>query len=485
MSRIIVGNTLCTIEDEEDINFLRALDHELSFKIQGAEHTRMYKLGKWDGVRRIMSRDLTFPYGLLERVKSFYSKHNKDVEIDNRRPDKSPFMPIDIITQLTNMGREPYHYQTSTAEITKQKDCGIIRVATGGGKTLIAAIMTAQFGKKTIIYVIGKDLLYQMHVFFKDVFQRDIGIVGDGLCDIKDINIVSVWTVGQALGMKKSAIITDGTSDEKELDKNKYASILDLMKSAKVHIFDECHLAACDTIQTISRNINQEHLYGMSASPWRDDNADLLIESIFGDKIIDIPASYLIENNYLVPPIIKFIKISPKRYPKDTTYPSVYKDYIIENEERNNHIIAGACRLVEQGYQTLVLYSRLSHGKFLYNEISKTMPCMLLSGKDSSAIREETKQKLESGEINCIIASTIFDIGVDLPSLSGLIIAGGGKSSVRALQRIGRVIRKYPLKRHAAILDFLDQAKFLKAHSVARYNIYMGERGFNVKWPAH
>jgi len=483
MSKIIIGNTQCTIRDEDDVEFLRALDKELSFKVQGAEHTTLFKLGQWDGIRRILGRDLTFPYGLLDRVREFYLKHDKIVSIDNRKALCSPFEPIDIYDRLSQMGKKPYDYQIEISDITKHVDHGIIRAATGSGKSIVATLMTAQFGKSTIIYVIGKDLLYQLHSFFTDVFQMDIGIIGDGLCDIHDINIASVWTIGQALGMKKTKIITDETDDEKALDRSKYDDILQLMRFAKVHIFDECHLAACDTIQAISRKIVPEHIYGMSASPWRDDGADLLIESIFGGIIVDLPASQLIEQGYLVQPIIKFIKVSKQRFPKGKKYQSIYKDYIIENNERNNLIINGAKRLVEQGYQILVLYSRISHGEYLYKEISKIMPCMRLSGKDSSKVRDEAKTKLENKEINCIVASTIFDIGVDLPSLSGLIIASGGKSTVRALQRIGRVIRNFPNKHYAAVIDFVDQARFLKAHSVIRYQMYASERGFDVRWP--
>ena len=490
MTKIIVGNTLCTIENEEDFKFLGALDRELSFKVQGAEHTRAFKgyfrngqFVKWDGIRRILSRNLTFPYGLLERVKSFYIKHDKVCDIENRRPNKSQIDSVNIYDKLVEIGKKPYPYQMDALEVIKKKDCGIIRVATGGGKSLIAALMTAFFGKSTIIYVVGKDLLHQMHKFLSSIFDDEIGIIGDGLCTIKDINIVSVWTVGQALGMKKSTIIADSSDGEKSLDPQKHINIKAMMRSAKVHIFDECHLAACDTIQNISRHINPEYVYGMSASPWRDDGADMLIESIFGSKILEVPASYLIENGYLVKPIIKFIKVPKLSEDPPKTYPTVYKRYIIENPVRNNHIINGAQSLVKQGYQTLVLYSRIAHGKFLHSEIEKSIPCMLLSGKDSTKKREEVKNKLENGDINCIVASTIFDIGVDLPSLSGLIIAGGGKSSVRALQRIGRVIRKYPGKQHAAIIDFLDQAKFLKYHSMARHKVYASEQGFDVIWP--
>lgn len=349
--------------------------------------------------------------------------------------------------------------------------------------TLIAAMQTAYFGKRAIIYVIGKDLLHQLHQFFSKIFDVPVGIIGDGQCDIQDINIASVWTVGQALGLEKSKILMDNENSEKKIDREKYISILDLMRSAKVHIFDECHLAACDTIQEISKNINPEHIYGMSASPWRDDGADMLIEGIFGSTIVNISASQLIREGYLVKPFIKFVKVPKLEEKLDKKYQTIYKNYIIENDARNQKIITATNSLVEQGYRPLVLYSKLNHGKKLFEEISKNVPVTLLSGKDSQDIRQEAKNDLESGKIKCIVASTIFDIGVDLPALSGLIIAGGGKSSVRALQRIGRVIRLYEGKTHAAVIDFVDQATFLKQHSVIRYKIYSYEEDFDITWP--
>jgi hypothetical protein len=71
-------------------------------------------------------------------------------------------------------------------------------------------------------------------------------------------------------------------------------------------------------------------------------------------------------------------------------------------------------------------------------------------------------------------------VGVDIKCLSALILAGGGKSYVKALQRIGRVIRSYPGKKFAAIVDFYDDIKYLKAHSINRCKIYMTENGFKV-----
>lgn len=488
MSKISIQSNTCIITEESDTGFLWALDRELSFDVQGAKYMAAYRgyynkdgqYVKWDGKQRLLKDNLEFSTGLLQRVEEFYKKDNRPCQVIDRRPPKLPEKSIDIINRLKQLGKDPYPYQLETVEATKLRDHGIIRLATGGGKTIVAALMTANFGKQTIIYVIGKDLLYQIHQLFTSLFDQKIGIIGDGLCEIHDINVASIWTVGQAVGLKKSNIAEDSLDDEKELDPQKYKDVRAMMQSAKVHIFDECHVAACKTIQEISNNINPEYIYGMSASPWRDDGADMLIECVLGRTIVNIPASDLISQGYLVKPIIKFLKVPPYTEKGKKHFQTIYKNYVVDNQVRNSYIVRGAEKLVEQGYQTLVLYNSVQHGVLLYEELVKRLPCVLLSGKDNLEIRNGAKNNLESGKINCIIASRIFDIGIDLPSLSGLVIAGSGKSSVRALQRIGRVIRKYPGKKQSAILDFYDQAPFLKDHAIRRKKIYCSEPGFEV-----
>src|SRR5690606_14891566 len=130
---------------------------------------------------------------------------------------------------------------------------------------------------------------------------------------------------------------------------------------------------------------------------------------------------------------------------------------------------------------TLVLFKNKAHGKRLYKMLSGKISCAMLDGDDDFKIREEVCDKIKIGEIDCIIASTIFDIGVDLPVLSALVIAGGGKSSVRALQRVGRILRLYHGKTIAPVIDFCDQAPFLLDHSLKRKEIL--ELEFTVQWP--
>ena len=151
---------------------------------------------------------------------------------------------------------------------------------------------------------------------------------------------------------------------------------------------------------------------------------------------------------------------------------------------RNGLVLNAAKALVTKGYQTLVLFNSLKHGKILYELFEEHMSCAILDGSNSKEEREKVKKDLMNHKIDCVLASRIFDIGVDIPSLSGLVIACGGKSTVKALQRVGRVIRKYPGKKFAVVIDFADQAPYLDNHSKARYRIYTSEDGFDVSWPA-
>ena len=482
MAEIIIQNNNCTINNEHDHNFIQSLDEELSFRFKGVEYTQAFKNKRWDGFTRLLSRQLSFPYGLLSRVKNFYKKHGKSLSIIDER-HKTKKSSISIIKNLQNIDKNPYSYQLRALDSVKESDCGILALATGSGKTILSTLMTAHFNKRTIIYVIGVDLLYQLYDLYQQVFDQEIGIIGDGKCEIRDINIATVWTVGCALGIKSKNILVDNLDKESLVEVSKYAEIQALMKEAKVHIFDECHLAACDTVQEIGKRISPEYIYGMSASPFRDDGKDMLIEAILGPQICHISASYLIKRDYLAKPYINFYKVPRfgEKLPKN--FHTISKKYILENDIRNKMIVNGVDELIGLNYQPLVLYDKIKHGKVLFDSLSKNIPCTLLSGDDSTDVRKQAKEDIETGKIKCIIASKIFDIGVDLPSLSGLIIANGGKSSVRAYQRIGRVIRKYKNKKKAAVIEFFDQAHYLRQHSKTRYNLYCREEEFVVSWP--
>lgn len=72
--------------------------------------------------------------------------------------------------------------------------------------------------------------------------------------------------------------------------------------------------------------------------------------------------------------------------------------------------------------------------------------------------------------------------GLDVPILDCLILAGGGRSSTRAFQRIGRVLRLYEGKERAIAFDFEDYTPMLRRHSKIRKKLYLQEPKWEIKY---
>jgi superfamily II DNA or RNA helicase len=97
--------------------------------------------------------------------------------------------------------------------------------------------------------------------------------------------------------------------------------------------------------------------------------------------------------------------------------------------------------------------------------------------------RKEVLQRMKTKELMCIIGTSLLDEGVDVPSATAGIFAGGGKSSTRELQRVGRFIRRDkddPNKTCAFIEEFFDHTKWLMNHAKLRRKILETEPQFEI-----
>jgi superfamily II DNA or RNA helicase len=171
----------------------------------------------------------------------------------------------------------------------------------------------------------------------------------------------------------------------------------------------------------------------------------------------------------------------PKMKNLHGTYAEVYNSYIVRNITRNKMIYDAVDSLVSAKKKVLILISKVEHGQILFDMLKDNFKVDVLNGTSSSDTRMSAIQDMRDGKTEVLIASKIFDQGIDIPELDALILAGSGKSSARALQRIGRVIRSYPGKKWANVIEFWDNAKYLESHSTARLKIYKSEPGFQIK----
>lgn len=487
MVQITIDNAYCKISGLNDKKTLRHLDESLSYFVQGYAFTKAYKTGwwdnktsswkKWDGKNHLLSNNLRFRTGLLYRVGRILKNNGiKYTIIDNREDIK-----FGKKIKLKNV--ESREYQDRIHEACINNMSGVVKSCTGSGKSISIARLIADTNIKTNLFVTSIDLLYQMKEMFDEVGIK-AGIIGDGKAQIKKINIVSIWSACSALDKKYDAMDDEDNlaKRDKIIAKNK-TKIAKCIREAKMNIWDECHMVACQTIKDISsESVSARYTIGFSGTPFRSDGADLLIEAICGREIVEVTASELINKGFLVQPTIHIIDVPKLSSLSSDKYQTVYKEYIVENDVRNSKIVKATNKLVESGRQVLILVKNIKHGKILLENFDPNR-VVFIRGELDSYERNQIREDFVSGLIDVVIATQIFDQGVNLPPLSALVLAGSGCSPGRALQRLGRILRPYHGKKDAIVVDFIDNATHLLRHTSKRLETYRTEAGFKIKLP--
>jgi superfamily II DNA or RNA helicase len=130
----------------------------------------------------------------------------------------------------------------------------------------------------------------------------------------------------------------------------------------------------------------------------------------------------------------------------------------------------------------MVLVQHKVHGKRLARMIHETgIRCAFIEGEHNQTERQAALTALKNEQIDCLIGSTILDVGVDVPAVGLVVLAGGGKAEVALRQRIGRGARE---KKDGGanvffVVDFVDPVNnHLRAHARERRQIIETTPGF-------
>jgi superfamily II DNA or RNA helicase len=345
--------------------------------------------------------------------------------------------------------------------------CGVLRIATGGGKTELAVAMFQANPVPTVFVVHRKHLMSQaINRFAK--YGVTAGQVGDGVFDPdpKGITVATIQTLHNRL---------------KEGDTEKIRQFL----RAQQIFFDEAHLCASkidkgNQFTILARQFRHAfYRWGLTATPFmRDEYSNQLLMGCTGDLLCTISNDQLIKEGHLTPPRVKIINMDDVGGPKQ--WPEVYEGAIVMNNVRNIRIIDELSKCPKPAF---VMCTRLAHAKTLHKlaELKGIHLPAVQQGSTPLKERDDVIKDLQSGRIKAIIATTIYDEGVDIPNLRSLILAGGGKSTVAQLQRIGRGLRTYVGKDEVLVIDFNDKTgSVLKRHSAARRKVWKDE-GFTIE----
>ena len=281
MIKIIVGNVRCRIVGSIDDSLLKKIDLKMSYKFPGYQYMKYSQgvynpyssnSGGWDGRFRLLTKSKAFPSGLLSLCEKILVENGVMYEVVDNREEVLYGESLSI----QNKEFEPRDYQLEVIERAHSRGSGIVRSATGSGKTAMIAMLVARYNIPTVIYVIGIELLFQMKDTIESLYGIECGIVGGGHCDTsKDVCIMTIWSAASAFNKKCKLIDNDSTQDSKAKNKSfNKMQVRERVSSANMIIVDECQYAASETVQFIHKaSTSARHKFLFSGT--RRSNAQL------------------------------------------------------------------------------------------------------------------------------------------------------------------------------------------------------------------
>jgi superfamily II DNA or RNA helicase len=465
--QILLGSKYSRVVDELPPYIDLQIRERMCYYRMGWEHTKAHKESGWDGLVHMYRQGRTFMTGLISVVREVLTQNDMDFEIIDRRVRPETNFPELKFSVPDGVLFEERPYQEFTIKRCMAFTRGIIQVGTGGGKTIIVTGLIGALQVRPFVYfVMTKDLMIQAINTLSTFLNTEIGMVGDGKCDIKDITVCTIQTAVQSLKVK------DGDFDSKNyrfdsediwdedqvfLDTNA-EKIRTLVAECRGFYFDEVHHASARTCQEVIFAADKAYYkYGGTATPRRTDGEEMVIQGLFGGKIVEISPTYLTELKYLVPGHIFNTRVD-NNCGGETLYGGIYKNAVVENDNFNDVVADVAQFLAQNNILSLILVQQVKHGKILKKKIPGSE---FLSGRDTTKKRTRVIEDLRDGNLKILIATTLADEGLDIRRLGAVFMLAGGASVTRIPQRIGRCIRPFPNKMYGMFFYFRHTVKYL------------------------
>ncbi|WP_245748856.1 DEAD/DEAH box helicase family protein [Oceanisphaera psychrotolerans] len=316
---------------------------------------------------------------------------------------------------------------------------GLVVMATGLGKTWLAAFDARQLKAKTLLFVAHRDEIIRQaqDTFIRMQPQAHTGLYTGQQQDQADWLFASVQTLGRAEHLRRFA-----------------------PEHFDYIIVDEFHHATAPTYRRLLDHFRPRFLLGLTATPDRTDQADILalcddnlvFERGLRDAIID---------RHLVP----FV------------YQGVYDEYINYSELpwRNGRFdpeaLDTAFASQKRARNALDQWQKFSQNRTLAFCIS-TRHADFMAGvfrdagiraaavyADSAMPRNQALTELADGKLQVIFSVDLFNEGTDLPAIDTLLMLRPTESRIVFLQQLGRGLRLHPGKRRLMVVDLVGNHK--------------------------
>ena len=246
-------------------------------------------------------------------------------------------------------------------------------------------------------------------------------------------------------------------------------------------IIDEAHHSSGNQIRDCLLKLRKAcYRYFFTATPWRDHSADqkLLISAIGTKMIYEVSAERSIELGSIAKP--EFEQLHPPGSKNFIDKKSKWRDIlnfgIIGNAARNKMIVDLAIKQYKMGENIFISVDEITHIDMLKQRfLDQGIEVDIIHGQINKHKNDEIILKVGERKTGISLGTMSVGEGTDMPNLTVIILASGGKSSIRLIQRIGRGARLGTelSKKSFKVFDFFDWFHpTLLRHSIARKRIY-------------
>ena len=376
---------------------------------------------------------LKLPRGTYENLERFCNINGIQIFKEDRRT-----LGEKIHIQFKGELREE---QQTALDAMLKYDTGILCAPTGFGKTVIGCKMIAERKVNTLILVNKLQLLNQ----WKDRIKE----------------FLDVSSVGEISSKKKSITNVIDVASIKSIWNN--GDILDIAKNYGMIIIDECHHTAAYTFEQAINTGNAKYVYGISATPDRENGHTPIVKMQCGD--VRYKVDVLKFNKGLNVPLKVIVRHSHLSFtdPKIDNYElNEINDFIAKDVLRSEKIILDIKKEFKNEKNILVLTERLEHMNYIFDKLQKFTDHVFKyhggMGKKLLKKYQELNESLDHNGLNKIIVATGSYIGegFDDSRLDVLFLTMPISGNTRLTQYVGRLHRKNVDKKEILVYDYVD-----------------------------
>lgn len=417
-----------------------------SARPEGYYFMPLYQAGLWDGYSRFYSYN-TLRMGLLDDLKDFAAKGGYSLNVqfdDGLEVDYDDFLKFVSLLEIPEQFEiRDYQLKAAYSLICNRREC--TELPTGSGKSLVIYLVVRFLllnDVKTLIVVPKIGLVEQLYGDFEDYGWHDLESYVHRIYGGKEKTIEYAVTITTWQSMYKGEKIFE----------NFGAFIIDESHHAKaksiLHMTDSC--------------INAKWRLGTSGTYPKSKSADWFTTvGAIGGIVKYATYKELKEKGILADLKINNLLLNHSDKNREQNFLRREKgwqgevEFINQIDQRNRFIVKIA---LAKKKNTLILFSRIKHGKLLVEMMQKTGKKVLHIDKDVKVDkREEIRYTLENSENVVLIASFgTFAEGSNVKNIHNIIFASNYKSKIKVLQAIGRGLRTTENKDKVVIYDLID-----------------------------